>query len=114
MEHPRVGRQGQELERQVHKYGPVLQRQDLAERAGRVRTKSVKPIRPSDGTAARPLSPFMINACCQAAFFSSSSLYSSSRETFFSLTLASSRMKSTTLSSKIGARSWASALALLR
>src|SRR5262245_5954804 len=38
------------------------------------------------------------------AVFSSSSLASSSRETFFSVTLASSTRKSTTFSSKIGAR----------
>src|SRR6478752_6964661 len=93
-----------------------------ATRARRVvgRRRPLKLIRDAGiatAAAATPVSRHILNAGRphQTALLSaSSSLNSSSRVTFFSVTLASSRMKSTTLSSKIGARSWATALALLR
>jgi len=55
-----------------------------------------------------------VNTSNNAASAPSSSLYSSSRGTVFSVTLASSIRKSTTFSSKIGARTLASALGFLR
>src|SRR5581483_5174993 len=82
--------------------GKTLDRNGLPQRDSEVQADSR-----SRRQLLRPASPFIINAgprlrkdrADQAAAFSSSSLNSSSRETFFSVTLASSRMKSTTLSS---------------
>src|SRR5581483_2924459 len=101
MEHPDVGRER-----------PLRDMDQIAgdKMACQPADTAVEPIRPEPPSEAGRLWSFMMNrgtACedPQAALFSSSSsLNSSSRETFFSVTLASSRMKSTTLSSKIGAR----------
>src|SRR5215471_1825093 len=98
------------------RYGPISRRQDRTADDGRPHedhehggpVEADRPRAPVDRRAitfARHHKRRLEDCTNQAEPFSaSSSARSSSRVTFFSVTLASSRIKSTTLSSKIGAR----------